>query len=169
MFLCLKYPRIVDGKFLVPTGESRLHKNKSGSYYSFDTAEGELVNYTPEQWGSTLETIFSRAAYLVPRDSDHDVIAKSLNDSTAYSIRKSARKWAAASGASDNDCANTGRWAAGSKNQDTYLQGAGFDGDMESEYNSYKPMTKVMTFKRTQTMELNPASALGNHISFRGY
>jgi hypothetical protein len=46
---------------------------------------------------------------------------------------------------------------------------AGFDGDMESEYNSYKPMTKVMTFKRTQTMELNPASALGNHISFRGY
>jgi hypothetical protein len=41
---------------------------------------------------------------------------------------------------------NTGRWAAGSENQDTYLQGAGFDGDMESEYNSYKPMTKVMTY-----------------------
>lgn len=106
---------------------------------------------------------------LVPQDSDHDEIAKSLSNATAYSNRKSSRKWAAASGATSNDCANTGRWSAGSKNQDTYLQGAIFDGDLESEYTGYLPMVKVMTFKRTQSMELNPVSALQNHINFRGY
>jgi hypothetical protein len=94
---------------------------------------------------------------------------KSLVNATAYTVRKSSRKWAKLSVAGEDDCSQAGRWAANSPHQNVYSQAGMFEGDLESQYTGYLPMTKVMTFKNVTYMELNDASALQNHINYRGY